>query len=162
MMARRFLVGVVLLGLACAAPEPAPSAPDLATIQPQVDSLWVRYKAAALAGDATALAQLYTDDAELVELGLPTTRGSAAIQSLVAGILAGLRILDSEVRPELTELLGDRVLQMGQYRDVIQAAGQPVQVAYGRFAAVLRQDAAGAWRVDRLVAFPDSMVAQAP
>ena len=88
MSARRFAVGVVLLGLACAAPEPAPPAPDLSVIQPQVDSLWVRYRAAALAGDVDALARLYTDSAQLVELGLPTTRGNAAIHSLVTEILA--------------------------------------------------------------------------
>ena len=161
MSIRRLAGGVVLLGLACAAPRPEPPVPDLAVIRAQVDSLWVRYKAAALAEDVDALARIYTDSAYLVELGLPTTRGNAAIHSLVKEILAGVNILESDIRPELTEVLGDRVLQIGEYRDVLQATGQPVQVAFGRFGAVLLRDSVGAWRVDRLIAFPDSTVAQA-
>jgi len=162
MLARRLAIGVVFLGLACAAPEPAPSAPDLAVIQSQVDSVWAQYKVAAVAGDADALARLYTDNAQIVELGLPTTQGNAAIRSLIAGVLGNVRILESDIRPESTEMLGDRVLQMGTYRDVVQPADQAAQAAFGRFAVVLRQDAAGAWRLDRLIAFPDSTVAMAP
>lgn len=161
MLARRLAVGAVLLALACTAPQPEPRVPDVSIIHAQVDSLWTRYKAAALAGDVDALARIYTDSAYLVELGLPTTRGNAAIHSLVKEILAGVRIVESDIRPELTEMLGDRVLQVGEYRDVVQPTGQPVQVAFGRFAAVLRQGDDGAWRVDRLIAFPDSTVVQA-
>lgn len=160
-MSVRLAAGIVLLGLACAAPEPESPVPDLSIIHTQVDSLWARYKAAALAEDVDALARIYTDSAYLVELGLPTTRGNAAIHSLVKEILAGVRILESDIRPELTEMLGDRVLQVGEYRDVLQPTGQPVQAAFGRFAAVLRQDDVGTWRVDRLIAFPDSTVIQA-
>lgn len=161
MLARQLAVGLVPLALACASPEPSPSVPDLAVIRSQVDSIWAQYKVAAVAGDADALARLYTDNAQIVELGLPTTQGNAAIRSLIAGVLGNVRILESDIRPESTEMLGDRVLQMGTYRDVVQPVGQPVQLAFGRFAVVLRQDAAGAWRVDRLVAFPDSTVARA-
>jgi ketosteroid isomerase-like protein len=161
MSLRRLAGGVVLLALACAAPRPEPAAPDHAIIVAQIDSLWTRYKAAAVAEDVDALARIYTDSAYLVELGLPTTRGNAAIHSLVKEVLAGVRILESDIRPELTEVLGDRVLQIGEYRDVLQPTGQPVQAAFGRFAAVLRQDSVGSWRVDRLIAFPDSTVAQA-
>jgi uncharacterized protein (TIGR02246 family) len=161
MSVRRLAGSVLLLGLACGAPRPESAGPDHAIIQAQVDTLWARYTAAALAEDVDALARIYTDSAYLVEHGLPTTRGNAAIHSLVKEILAGVRILESEVRPELTEVLGDRVLQVGEYRDVLQPAGQPVQAAFGRFAAVLRRDSVGAWRIDRLIAFPDSTVVQA-
>lgn len=160
-MSVRLVIGIAVLGLACAAPRSESPMPDVSTIHTQVDSLWARYKVAALAGDVDALARIYTDSAYLVELGLPTTRGNAAIHSLVKEILAGVRILESDIRPELTEVLGDRVLQVGEYRDVLQPTDQRVQTAFGRFAAVLRQDDVGTWRVDRLIAFPDSTVIQA-
>lgn len=72
-----------------------------------------------------------------------------------------VRIHESIISPELTELAGDRVLQFGDYRDVIQPTGQPRQVVFGRFSAVLQRDSGGSWRVSRLFAVADSTKAQA-
>ena len=160
-MSIKLAVGIVLLGMACAAPQSESPVSDVSIIHGQVDSRWARYKAAALAEDAAALARIYTDSAYLMQPGLPTTRGNAAIHSLLKEILTGVRILESDIHAEVTEVLGDRVLQVGQYRDVLQPTVEPVQTAFGRFVAVLRRDNDGAWRVDRLIAFPDSTVKQA-
>ena len=64
----RRTAGVVLPGLACTAPQPGASVADASMILAQVDSMWTRYEAAALAEDADALAQILTDSAYLVEL----------------------------------------------------------------------------------------------
>ena len=111
-------------------------------------------------GDADALAGLYADSAYVVESGLPTVRGNTALRSVVKEVLGGVRFLDSSILPELTEAAGDRVLQFGTYRDVLQATGKPAEVTVGRFAAVLLRDSTSAWRVSRLVAVADSTVPQ--
>ena len=161
MSTRRIGAGLALFALACTSPPSEAAPADSSLIRVQLDSLWTTYAAAASAGDVDALARIYTDSLYLVELGLPTVRGSAEWRSVVTEIFAGVRILESSIRPELTELLGNQVLQIGEYRDVLQPAGQPAQAAYGRFAAVLRREDAGAWRLSRLVAFADSTVVHA-
>lgn len=159
MSSRSVSLGVVLIGLACAGPEPEAPRTDLSLIRTQLDSLWAQYTAAAVAGDGDAIARLYTDSSYVVESGLATVRGKAALLTVVKDVLAGVRFHESSIRPELTELAGDRVLQFGEYRDVLQATGQAPQVVFGRFSAVLQQDSAGSWRVSRLIAVADSTVA---
>ncbi len=158
MSSRSVTLGVVLLGLACAAPEPRAPEVDLSRVRTQLDSLWAQYSAAAVAGDGDAIARLYTDSMYLVESGLPTIRGNAALRTAVKDVLAGVRFHESAISPELTELAGDHVLQFGTYRDVLQATGQSPQVTFGRFSAVLQHDSAGSWRVSRLIAVADSTV----
>jgi ketosteroid isomerase-like protein len=159
-MLRSLTVGMVLLGLACAAPQQDSPGPDLSLVRAQLDSLWAEYAAAAIAGNADAIVRLYTDSAYLVESGLPTVRGNGALRSVVKDVLSGVRFLESSIRPELTEVVGDRVLQFGEYRDVLQPTGKPVQVVVGRFAAVLERDSTASWRVSRLIAVADSTVPQ--
>lgn len=159
-MQRALPVSIVLLALACGTPRP--ERPDPASVRASLDSLWTRYSAFAVAGDAEAIAQLYADSAYVAELGLPTMRGRSGVREVAKEVLGSLRILESSIRPELTDITGDRVVQFGTYRDVLQSAGQPAQVAAGRFAAVVDRDSAGAWRVSRLIAFPDSTVPQTP
>lgn len=157
-MSRAFTLGVVLVGLACASPERESPPPDLSVVRAQIDSVWTTYSAAAVGGDASAIAQLYADDAYLVESGLPTIRGNAAIRSVVSELLGGVRFLEASIRPELTEIAGDHVLQFGAYRDVLQSTGKPAEVVFGRFAAVLVRDSTSSWRVSRLIAVADSTV----
>ena len=159
-MSKALAVGVVLISLGCAAPSQQVPAPDLSVARPQIDSLWAKYSTAILAGDADGIASLYADSAYLVESGLPTIRDNAALRSTVKDVLGGVHFLESTIRPEITELAGDRVLQFGVYRDVLQSTGQPVQVVNGRFAAVLQRDGQASWRVSRLIAVADSTVAQ--
>ena len=158
MSSRSVTVGAVLLALACAAPEPQAARPDLPSVRSQLDSLWAQYAAAAVAGDVEAIARLYTDSSYVVESGLPTIRGKAELRSVAKDIFASVRFHEAHIRPELTELEGNSVVQFGEYRDVLQPAGKPPQVVFGRFSAVLQQDTSGSWRVSRLIAVADSTV----
>ena len=161
MSPRSVLLGVVVLALACAAPPPETPRPDIAVVRGQLDSLWTKYSAAAVAGDVEGIARLYTDSPYVVESGLPTIRGSAALRAVVKDVFAGVRIQEAIIRPEMTEIVGDRALQIGEYRDVLQPTGQPVQTVFGRFSAVLQHDSSGTWRVSRLIAVADSTKPQA-
>lgn len=157
-MLRCLAIWLACLSLACSTPRQENAAPDLAAVRAQVDTLWATYSRAAIAGDADALARLYMDDAYLVESGLPTVRGNSALRAVVKDVLESVRFLEASITPELTELAGDRVLQFGTYRDVLQPTGQPAQVVVGRFAAVLQRDSAAVWKLSRLVAVADSTV----
>lgn len=157
-MSRCFTVGIVLFGLACASPQEESLPRDLSVVRTELDTLWAHYSAAAIAGDADAVAQLYSDSAYVAESGLPTVRGKAALRSVVKDVLGSVRFLEVSVRPELTETAGDRVLQFGTYRDVLQQSGQPARVVVGRFSAVLKRDSTTAWRVSRLIVVADSTV----
>lgn len=159
-MSRTLAALVILLCSACGASQPEPAVPDVAAIRTQIDSLWTRYAAAAVAGDVDGIAKLYDGSPLLIEAGLPTLRTGAELRSTVEQVLGSVRFIESSIQPELTEVVGDRVLQFGSYRDVMQPTGQPVQVVQGRFAAVLMRDSTSAWRVSRIVAFTDSTVPQ--
>lgn len=161
-MSRRMSLGMVLLTFACAAPRQEEPQSSMATVEAQLDSLWAQYIAAAVAGDAEGIARLYVDDALVIETGLATIRGGAALRSVVTDVLGAVRFIEAEIRPDMTERAGNKVLQFGTYRDVLQPTGQGVQVVNGRFGAVLQRDSTGAWRVSRLVAVADSTVPQAP
>jgi ketosteroid isomerase-like protein len=159
-MSRGLTFGIVMLGLACASPPREGPPTDLSVVRAQIDTVWTKYSAAAVAGDANAIARLYADSAYVVESGLPTIRGNTALRSVVKEVLGGVHFLESTIRPELTEIAGDRVLQFGAYRDVLQSSGKPAEVVVGRFAAVLQRDSTSAWRVSRLIAVADSTVPQ--
>lgn len=159
-MPRRTMLGSVLLVVACAAPKPEAPRQDLALVRAQLDSVWVTYTSAAVAGDGDAIARLYADSLYVVESGLPTVRGMTQLRSVLKEVLGGVRFQQSTINPEFTELVGDHALQVGDYLDVLQATGQPVQSVFGRFSAVFQQDSAGSWRISRLIAVADSTVTQ--
>lgn len=66
---------------------PAPAAPPLpsVTLPPALDRVLRDYEAAWRAGDAAALAALFTDDGFVLQGGQPPVRGRAAIQRAYAG-----------------------------------------------------------------------------
>lgn len=161
MSSRSIAAGMVIVALACAAPAREAPPADLSLVRTQLDSFWTVYAAAAVAGDVEAIARLYTDSLYLVESGLPTIQGATALRTVVTDIFAGVHFQEATIRPELTEFAGDRVLQFGVYRDVIQATGQAPQAVFGRFSAVFEPDSATTWRLSRLIAVADSTVALA-
>ena len=161
-MSRGLASILVLSSFACRAAQPVPAVPDIAAVRTELDSLWARYAAAAVVGDADALARMYTAEPYLVESGIPTARTNAELLAVAKKVLGSVDLMEAIIQPEITEFAGDQVLQFGTYRDVLQAPGQPVQVVHGRFSAVLVRDSASAWRVNRLIAVADSTVAQKP
>jgi ketosteroid isomerase-like protein len=134
------------------------SASDLDVVRAQLDTMWSGLGAAMTAGDTAKLSAYYSDSALFAETGTPTIRGLAKIQAASAGVFACCRYLESQVRPEVTELSGRRVFQFGTYRDVIEPSGQTPIAFHGRFSAILDRDSAHAWRVTRLVVIRDSSV----
>lgn len=109
-----------------------------------------------MTGDTTRLGEFYVDSALFAETGAATIQGLDRLRAASAAVFACCRYLESEVRPELTELSGNRAFQFGTYRDVIQPTGQPPITLYGRLSAIFDRDSANVWRVARIVVIRDS------
>jgi hypothetical protein len=88
----------------------------------------------------------------------PTVRGLTNIRLASAVVFACCEYVESEVKPEVTEVSGSRAFQFGTYRDVIQPSGQSQITMYGRFSAIIDRDSANTWRVTRMVVIRDSSV----
>ncbi|MCR6703013.1 MAG: nuclear transport factor 2 family protein [Dokdonella sp.] len=90
----RFVLASIVLGFGVAAaslhatdlPRPTPSAevPDVA-LPPELDRVLRDYERAWRAGDAAALAALFTEDGFILQSNRPPTRGRAAIRAAYEG-----------------------------------------------------------------------------
>lgn len=139
-----------------------PAREDAGALRSQLDSVWLGLTQAMRAGDTAAVAAFYTDDAFFAETGQPTLRGRAAIRDATARVFACCRYLDSQFQPDVTELAGERALQFGTYRDLIQPSGQPPLAAHGRVGAVFQRGASRAWQISGLIVLRDSLVPVPP
>ena len=150
------VVFVAFVCSACGAAAERAEPADFSVVRAQLDTLWLSLAAAMTAADTAAVADFYTDSAYFAETGMPTARGRSAIVAATAGVFACCRYLESRQQIELLELVGNRALQFGTYRDVIEPIGQAPLAFFGRFDAVLERDTANRWRISRLVVIRDS------
>jgi len=81
-MSRRIAVGFAVLALAFPLPAMAQAGPT--DLRAQVEKMSHAWQAAYNAGDAAALAALYTEDAKVLPPSSATVSGRAAIQALFA------------------------------------------------------------------------------
>ncbi|HEX6260159.1 MAG TPA: DUF4440 domain-containing protein [Woeseiaceae bacterium] len=157
------LIGACLaLGFACGDSRERPVLEDPSTARAELDSLWAGLKRAMISGDTAALTLLYSDSAYFSETGSPTLRGKGAILAATADVFACCEYVESDLDVEITDVIGDRALQFGTYRDVIRPHGQPALAIYGRVDAMLERNTDGRWLIRRLTVIRDSMVAVPP
>jgi ketosteroid isomerase-like protein len=150
----------VLIASACGAAPDRVLPDDPQVVRAQLDSMWARLTAAMVAGDTASLANFYTDSAYFAETGSPTLRGRSAILAATASVFVCCKYLESRQQIERMEVAGDRAIQFGSYRDIIQPTGNPPLFMYGRFDAVLERDSIKGWRISRLVVIRDSSVSR--
>jgi ketosteroid isomerase-like protein len=151
------IVTSVILSVSCSRTSANP-APNIGIVRQQLDSVWSGLSRAMKAGDTTQLSAFYAEDLLFAETGASTIQGVAKLRAASTAVFACCRYLESNVYPEVTEVLGSRAFQFGTYRDVIQPTGQTPITLFGRFSAVLDRDSANAWRVARLTVIRDSAV----
>ncbi len=153
------LTGLAWFALGCADRAPSPEPLALGSAQSAMDSIWGAYSRAAVAGDADAIARFYADTAHLAEPGMPTIRTSADLRAVAVEAFKAGKYLSAEMRPEITEVAGDRIIQAGTYSDVFQPTGDVAKRGFGRFMVVARREPDGKVRISHLVAALDSTVA---
>jgi uncharacterized protein (TIGR02246 family) len=119
------------------------SAADEAKIR-AVDSAFV---VAANAGDAEAVAAVYTEDGALLPPNLPPQKGRGAIKAFWGGFLDAYTVR-FELASDTVEGRGDLAYNQGRYRftAVPKAQGAPGVADEGKFVEILRKQPDGSWK----------------
>ena len=157
------LFPVLVLG-ACAPPATqqaaAPAAVDSAAVTAAVSDLWARWTVADSAGDVAAVADMVTDSVRLDVRGMPAILGRAAWQAAAAGMYKMFKYDALSISPEMTAAVTNELAyQIGSYSQGAMDAKKKHTKDYNRYAASIRKDADGKWRLAYWMSFADSTVA---
>ena len=159
---RRLLLASAIASLlafaACAPQAPAPDpAAEAAAAQAAadaaraaIDELRTKYLAAENAGDAAALAALYTDDGVYMAPNLPAASGKAAIQAVYEQMFGPVTVQASATTASV-DIAGDWGIDQGSYKTTVtpKAGGNAVE-DMGKYIAILRKSESG-WNVRSLI-----------
>ena len=155
MLSRRWLRSLtfLLIAAACAAPAKVPETPpvDPAALKDAIQAREKEWSAAFLAGNGTAIAALYTDDAASIQPVGDSWSGRAAIAK---GEQAQLDTLAVTAREDIAEEVipagNNYAIEVGHYsyQATSKATKQP-RASSGRYMVLWRKDADGVWRLHR-------------
>lgn len=122
---------------------PSLSAADRAGIR-SADSVFM---AAANAGDADGIAQVYAEDGSLLAPNLPPQKGRDAVRAFWGGFLDAYTVR-FEVASDTIEGRGDLAYNQGHYRftAVPKAKGVPGIADEGKFLEILKKQGDGSWK----------------
>lgn len=137
-------VAIAVLAVACAPAAPPDTTADDMTAVSALRSAW---EAAYEAGDAAALAALYTEDATSMPAGEATVAGKAAIQATYQGMFDQMTFA-TDLRPLSTHVDGDLGYDHGEFAGTATPkAGGDATAVTGRYLVVFRRGDDGAWRL---------------
>jgi uncharacterized protein (TIGR02246 family) len=119
------------------------SASDVAGIR-SADSVFV---AAANAGDAERVAEVYAEDGAVLAPNLPPQKGRTAVKAFWGGFLDAYTVR-FEVTSDTIEGRGDLAYNQGHYRftAVPKAKGVPGVADEGKFLEILKKQPDGSWK----------------
>jgi uncharacterized protein (TIGR02246 family) len=146
-----FLATVALAACTMTADAPAAAQPDETAIRSTIEAREQEWSAAFRAGDAMAVANIYTEDGAQVEPSGDWRRGREAI---AAGMRLQLDTLNVTAREDVPEevivVSNDHVVEFGRYSftATTKQGNKPVSGS-GRYMVLWRQDADGTWRIHR-------------
>ena len=146
---------VLALALALAGCEPAPQqeaapeAPTQAEIEAAIGEVREAYIAAQNAGDAAALAALFTDDAVLMPPNAPAVSGKEAIQSYLQSQNDQFSFELAASQAEVAAA-GDWAFSRGTHTVNLnpKAAGKAVEDS-GKYLNILKRQPDGSWKIAR-------------
>lgn len=154
---------LLIAGLAACGPRPdsAPAAApavDTAAVQAAVAEFWPRWIASATTADTAAMAALLNDSVRIDSKGLPPVLGRAGWMTIFETLLKTTKVESEAITPEQTSVIdNDLAYQTGDFTETTTTGGK-TQTEYGRYAAAIRKDADGQWRLRYIMAFADSTV----
>jgi len=100
-------------------------------------------------GDASALADLVTDDAVLWAPGMEDASGRAFIRTAAEGMFAAMSISDFEIESYEVQLHDALAYELATYSETLTPRDGQASVVRGRYLIVWRRDSDGRWRVHR-------------
>ena len=113
-------------------------------IRTQIGSANTEFMHAFKRGDASAMANLYTSEAQLLPANSDFVRGTAAIRAFWQGVI-DLGLKDATLETIEAEAHGDTAVEVGRYR--LLAAGGAVADS-GKYVVVWKNDR-GTWKLHR-------------
>jgi uncharacterized protein (TIGR02246 family) len=113
---------------------------------PAITAVADQYVKATLAGDAKAIAALYTDDAVEMPPNEPAVKGRAAIQQLYERNFKSAKIGDFSLTHVESRSSGDTGYDAGMYRQTVTPTGGPAMKDSGKYVVILKR-VAGSWKV---------------
>ena len=131
------------VGAAQSAPKPTAKA---ASVDAAIRAVADTYVKATLAGDAKAIAALYTEDATEMPPNQPPIKGRAAIQQYYEKALAGAKFASFSLNHLESHAVGDNGYDVGTYRQNVAAAGGAGIDDTGKYVVILKRSG-GSWKV---------------
>jgi uncharacterized protein (TIGR02246 family) len=137
-MTRR--IAVALVALALASPLPALAQGDL---RAQIEKLAKTWEKAYNAGDAAALAALYTKDAQVMAPGAEAASGTKAIQELFTKDMAG----GAKFALTTTDVVGagDHAIETGKW---VATSADGKHLDHGPYMTLFKKEGGG-WKISR-------------
>lgn len=136
----------------CAPPAQAPEAPpDPTALRDAIQAREQEWSAAFLAGNAAAIAALYTEDGAQVQASGDWARGRDGITQAMQAQFDTVAVTTREDVTEEVIPAGDYVVEIGHYsyQGTSKADKKTPRSAAGRYMVLWRKDADGVWRLHR-------------
>ena len=140
-MTRR--IAVALVALALSLPLPALAQTGTADLRAQAEKMDRAWEKAYNAGDAAAVAALYTKDAKVMAPGAAPVSGTNAIQALFAAEM-GQGVKDTLTQEDVVGF-GDYALETGSY---VANSADGKHLDHGSFMTLLKK-VDGGWKIHR-------------
>lgn len=164
MSARGTISGLALALTLAACAKPAdqaammPAAVDSAAVRSAVAELWTRWVAADTAGNVEVLASMITDSARIDVKGMPPFLGREAWKATAVQAMKMMDVTAMAITPDMTiPISNELAYQNGNYVESYRE-GKKASTDHGRYAAAVRKDPDGQWRVAYIMVFADSTV----
>lgn len=122
------------------------AAPADAGVEDSIRAVNERFESAVLAGDSTAVAALYTEDAVFLAPGTPRVQGRMGIRSAFARMVGGMTEFDLETdRVEVAES-GEIAYEVGSYELAVETPDGATMRDEGKY-LVVWEKVDGAWHL---------------
>ena len=113
-------------------------------IRTQIESANAQFIGAFKRGDATAMANLYTSEAQLLPANTDFVRGTAAIRAFWQSVM-DMGLKDASLETVEVETHGDTAIEVGRYRLLADGG---VVADNGKYVVVWKNDN-GTWKLHR-------------
>lgn len=119
----------------------------------RIEAALQAYAASALAMDVDRLAASFTEDGQLQDRDGEPVRGREAIRTHLRS-LAGVKVLENEIRGSWLQLVGPSALQTGTFRQKSRLADGKVVESTGTFEAEWERQPDRSWLIARMTTNP--------
>lgn len=157
-----FLAALTLSAAACYPAGEAPAAaalPDSASVHTAIQALSDAYEAAELAGDAAAVAALYTENGTAAFEGVPTSAGRAAVQESMTGYFSLFKVSRADIPVQVVAVHSPTVATASGLASFDVDSSGVTRTDTWRWAAEYTLGSDSQWRISYIIGFREAPAA---